>query len=206
MQVYKNVKNIKITNNQTLNSAVVSQQKLRFFGVVFLLIITSGIFGFSLTNLGLCEEVKNITASWSPSVPDLGKLKFVDKQNYLTDQEVSANISAMEMPFENTFVEQTSTGEFIVNGLGGLIVKSCLGGKVNNIAQNGSYKKVTVSHGKGLISIYDMLDNVTVKLGDKIEKNTPLGISLTSKIKLTVLFKDKLIAGLTVVDGEMTFM
>ena len=111
----------------------------------------------------------------------------------------------MQMPFENTFVREQSEGVFLVNGLGGIIVKACLDGKVVKV-EGETDKKVYVSHGKNLVSVYSSLNNVGVKEGDKVNKNTPLGVSLSSIISFQMLYKNKPIAGLTVKDGEMQFL
>jgi len=204
MKVYKNIKTVS-SGKAKSEKNVVSRKKLHYFGLIFVCVITLGMFGVSLDNLGLSNEVKNITASWSPNISGLGKLKFVVNPNE-DSLDVMASVSGMEMPFENSYISEVEAGLFEVNGLGGIIVKSCLAGKVSKVENVGGYKSVYVSHGKGLTSVYEKLDTIGVKENDKVEKNTPLGVSLSSVINFKVLYKNKTLAGLSVKDGEMTFI
>jgi len=203
MSFYKNIKCVSEKNVKAEKSQIISQKNLRFFSLFFICVVTMGIFGVSLSNLGISTEVKYITSSWSPNITDLGKLKFVTME---TDEEVMMSVSAMAMPFENAFISEDEVGMFSVNGLGGIIVKCCLAGRVNKIEQNGETKTIYISHSKGLVSVYDNIDTVGVKENDRVEKNTPLGVSLSSKIGFKVLYKNKMLAGLTVKNGELTFM
>jgi len=200
MSVYENVKVLENVEKQT-KSNVVSKRKLHNFSLFFICLVTSFFFGFSLSNLEIASEVKNITNSWAPNITDLGKLKFVNQD---VEEEVFSSVEEMEMPFENSYVLEDVSGGFIVNGLGGLVVKSCLAGRVSKIT-GGEQKTVYISHGKSLVTVYGNIDNLGVKEGDKVNKNSPLGVSFNSIINLKVLFRNKMISGLTVKDGVMTF-
>ncbi len=199
--MFKNVKQIHNKTEQTHKDRVVTKRKLHIFSLLFLCIVTSGLLGFSISDTNLAKEVKNITSSWAPNITDLGKLKFVNKHE---EEEVFANVENMNMPFDNTYVTESDNG-FLVNGLGGLVVKSCLEGKVTKI-EVGEQKTVHISHGKGLMSIYGNIDTVGVKEGDKVDKNTPIGVSQSSVINFKILYKNKTLAGLSVKDGEMVFL
>ena len=206
MRVYKNIKLIDSKSNERKNQIVFSQKKLRKLSFIFVCVLSLGIMGFSLSSLGVSREVKNITASWVPNISDLGKLKFVYQDKLETEQEVFAKIEDMSMPFDNTYSQEVGAGTFLVNGLGSVVVKSCLDGKVTKIETSGGKKSVYVSHGKNLVSVYDFIDNVGVKKGDSVEKNTPIGVSLSSVVQFKMLYKNKILAGLTVKDGELSFM
>lgn len=206
MRVYKNIKLVNSKSTGSKNQVIFSQKKLRKLSFIFVCILSLGIMGFSLSSSGLSSEVKNITSSWSPNISDLGKLKFVYQDSLETDQEVFLQMEDMSMPFENTYAQEVDAGVFLVNGLGGVVVKACLAGKVTKIENNGNQKSVYVAHGKSLVSVYELLDNVGVKEGDGVEKNTPLGISMSSVVQFKILYKDKILTGLTVKDGELTFM
>ena len=56
------------------------------------------------------------------------------------------------------------------------------------------------------MSIYGNIDTVGVKEGDKVDKNTPIGVSQSSVINFKILYKNKTLAGLSVKDGEMVFL
>lgn len=204
MRVYKNIK-VMESKSEAKNNFVMNQKRLRSFSVIFICLLTFAISGIGLSSLNLSREIKSITASWSPNIADLGKLKFVNNDEVGYTQTL-ASIDEMRMPFENNFVEEVSSGVFLVNGLGGVVVKSCLDGKVSKVDENDGTKTVTLLHGKSLVSVYELLDNVGVKVGDKIEKNTPLGVSYSSVIRLKLLYKNKVLAGLEVKDGVLTFM
>lgn len=203
MKIYKNVENLE-TAKQTTTKNVVSLKKLKVFGSLFCLLLSFSLLGFSLSSLGFSDEIKLITSSYAPNLQDIGKLKFVN-EGIATESEVASFVNEMAMPFNNTYVTEEDKGCFLVNGLGSIVVKSCLGGKVTKIENKGSVKTITIAHGKGLTSVYEELDNVGVKEGDTVKKNTPIGVSLSSKIVLKVLLGGKVVAGLTVKDGEMTF-
>ena len=207
MKVYKNIQTIESKNTKTGSGVVVSYKKLKMFSFLFVCILSFGILGFSLSSLNLSEEVKNITASWSPNIADLGKLKFVINQDgFKTEEEVLMSATEMAMPFDNNFVTEVETGVFLVNGLGSVVVKACLEGKVTKIENFGEHKTVYLSHGKGLTSVYEKMETVGVKEGAHVEKNTPIGVSLSSVIQLKLLYKNKTLVGLTVKDGELSFM
>ena len=203
MGFYKNVKCVKSCEVQTKNN-IFPKRKLHIFSLFFICSLSFSMLGLSVDSLGLKREVQNITSSWSPNITDLGKLKFVINQSE-DEEDVFSEALSMSMPFENTYVSAGESDSFIVNGLGGLIVKSCMAGKVIKV-EDGEQKTIHISHGKGLVSIYGNIDTLGVKEGDKVEKNTPLGVSLNSIINLKILFKNKMLTGLTVIDGVLTFI
>lgn len=202
MSVYKNVSYVKKRTKQTEN-VVIPKRKLNIFGLFFICLVTFGTVSFSALKMNIAGEVKNIIASWEPKISDLGKLKFVINQGE-TESDVFAHVSLMCMPFENTYIEETQDGVFKVNGLGGLVVKSCLDGKVTKVEETPK-KIVHISHGKGLVSVYEDIDTLGVKVGDVVKKNSPIGVSYSSTINFKILFRNKIITGLKAQDGEMTF-
>lgn len=202
MEVYKNVKLMKEIKRQE-EKCVVTKKKLHIFSLFFICLLSFGTLGISAEKLNISREVKNITSSWAPNITDLGKLKFVINQESTDD--VFSHVSNMVLPFENTFVSEESVGVFKVNGLGGLVVKACLDGKVTKI--EGELKKsVYISHGKGLVSVYEEIDTLGVKEGDSVKKNSPLGVSDNSIINFKILYRNKTMTGLTIRDGELTFL
>lgn len=203
MRVFKNVKELKTASKTQEKGKIVSAKKLFTLGSLFCVLLSFSLMGFSMSYFGFADEVKRITSSWSPNLQDIGKLKFVSEEE-LTEKEVSLIVSEMAMPFENVFVSEAD-GCFAVNGLGSLVVKSCLAGKVTKVEDKGLSKTVTISHGKGLVSVYSCLDNVGVKEGDSVKKNTAIGVSYSSQINLKILLGGKAVAGLVVKDGEMNF-
>jgi len=200
MQSYVKLFKEKEVDFETKN-IVLPKRKLHVFSLILLCFFSFGILGFSVNNLSVKNEVKTITSSWAPNINGLGKIKYVNSEQ----EEVFSHVMGMQMPFKNTFVRELNNGVFLVNGLGGVVVKACLEGKVIKV-EGTTEKTVRVSHGKNLVSVYSCLNNVGVKVGDGVTKNTPLGVSLTSTISFQMLYKNKPIAGLTVKDGEMQFL
>ena len=202
MGVYKNVRSVKNVEKKT-ESVVIPKRKLNVFGLFFICLVSFGTISFSALKMNIAGEVKNIVSSWAPKISDLGKLKFVINQGE-EEKDVFAHVSLMGMPFENTYVEEENQGVFKVNGLGGMVVKACLDGKVVKV-EDSPKKIIHISHGKGLVSVYEDIDILGVKVGDEVKKNSPIGVSNNSIINFKILFKNKTITGLKVVDGELTF-
>ena len=183
--------------------SVFHKRKQNFLGLLLICCLTFSCLGFSLSNSSLSPDVKNITSYWSPNISGLGKLKYVSEDEL--EKEVLSSISDFGMPFKNNYVTETETGLFQIDGLGGLVIKACLGGTIEDI-EMGETKTIVVNHGNSLKSVYSLIDVLGVKKGDRVEKNTPLGISNDSKIMFKVLYKNKVIAGLTVKDGQFSFI
>ena len=109
----------------------------------------------NLSQLGLAKNYnfqakstkKKQSKNQQANLQDIGKLKFVSEEETMTEKEVSNVVSEIAMPFENVFVSEGKEC-FKVNGLGSLVVKSCLGGKVTKVEDKGLSKTVTISHGK----------------------------------------------------------
>lgn len=200
---YKNVSSLKTENAKKQKGVVFQMGKVWKLSHLFCVLLSFSLLGISLSFFGLSNEMKQITSSWSPNLQDIGKLKFVSEET-VSEKEVSLLVSEMCMPFKNSFVTAEGDG-FVVNGLGSLVVKSCLNGKIKKIENKGVLKTITISHGKGLETVYENLDFVGVNEGDTVKKNTPIGISSSSQIGFKVLLKGKTVAGLTVKDGEMFF-
>ena len=66
-------------------------------------------------------------------------------------------------------------------------------------------KTVTVAHKHDLKTIYYMLDNVSVKVGDKVEKNMPIAIVFDCVIGFKISYKNSIVKGLEIIDGELSF-
>lgn len=205
MRDYKNIKEMNVKNGDVNNSVILPKKKLNIFSLLLISILTLGGISSIMAGSSFSHEVKNITSCWTPNLESLGKLKFVTNYDE-SEVEVSAQIYDMSMPFNNVYMTEIETGVFMANGLGGVVVKACLDGSITKVENVNNKKTIYISHGKGLTSVYDMLDNVGVKEGDVVKKNSPLGVSLSSIIQFKVLYKNKILTGLTVKDGELTFM
>lgn len=202
MRAYTGISEVRGKVKKT--ESVIKKRSLNFLGSFFVLLISFSCMGLTISNTSIATEVRQITSYWVPNLTDLGKLKFVSEEQ--TELEALALVQEISMPFESVFVDEVETGVFEVNGLGALVVHACLKGEVCDIQNSNGQKSITLTHGKNLKTCYEGIDTLGVKKGDKVEKNTPLGISNSSKVIFTVLYKDKVLAGLSVKDGEFTFL
>ena len=205
MSFYKNIKDIDCGRVNATSNVLLSYKKLRLFGAAFILFVTSGMFGLSLSNLQIASEVRQVTQYWAFSPNNVGKLKYVNVED-VSEREVLSYASEMQMPFNNTYITAGQVGSYIVNGLGGVVVKSCLDGVVANIETYGVKKTIYVKHTESLMTVYEGLDSVGVEVGNKVNKNEPLGINYQSQIIFKIMYKNKIMTGLTVKDGELSFM
>lgn len=202
MRAYSGVKEVKSEAKKC--DLVVKRRKLHLLSSFFVLLVTFSCMGLTISNTSIAAEVRQITSYWTPNLTDLGKLKFVSEEQ--TEMEVLSSVGEMSMPFASVFVDEVDEGIFEVNGLGSMVVHACLKGEVSKIENDEGVKTIILSHGKNLKTCYAGINTLGVKKGDKVEKNTPLGICSSSKIIFTVLYKDKVLAGLSVKDGEFTFL
>ena len=206
MRAYKNIKKSEsIKTTQITNKVIVTYKKLKVISFIFCFVLSLNILGLSYDGFGISQQIRRLTASWTPNLTDLGKLKFVNTDEEY-DIEVFSEIEDFSMPFENVFVTETSAGEFNVNGLGSMVVKCCFDGKVEKVDFIDGKKSVTIQHKRGLKSVYEKLDNVGVKVGDAVKKNSAIGISESSSIMFKIYFRNKLLTGLSFENGEMVFL
>ena len=206
MRAYKRISVAENLNTtQESNNVIVSNKKLKVLGSLFCMLLIFSLLGFSVIDIGIGDEVRRVTAYWSPNLTDIGKLKFVSSDSEF-DTMVVSEIEEFVMPFENVLVQETSAGAFDVNGLGSMVVKSCFDGKVEKVELLDGKRNVTIVHKRGIKSVYEGLDNVGVIVGDYVKKNAAIGLSETSQIVFKIYFRNKLITGLTFKDGEMVFL
>ena len=202
MRAYKNIE-YKESEVKSSKTPVIKKKNLHILGLFLVVCLSFSCLGISLSSLGLSTEVKHILSSWSPNITDLGKLKFVTGE---LSEEAIADIESLELPFNNNYITEVSGGVFQIDGLGGMMVKACMNGKVQSIEREGDKKTITIAHSNNLKTVYSGIDTLGVKEGDGVNKNTPLGVSLSSKIIFKILYRNKAIAGLTVSNGEFSFL
>ena len=199
-------------DNSDLQYDETQNRKSRSRGIIlaflFMLFCFGSLFMFTASSSEMGMHVRQVAQKlFEPR--DLGKIKFASGELHEeeTDSEAMSMIASFGLPF--VFCVSKNLGEvFLVTSAGEITVKCALGGVVEKIETNNSsfLKTVTVNHGAGLKTIYSMLDNVAVKVGDKVEQNTILGISLNGEIGFVVNFKNKIVKGLEIVDGQLSFV
>ncbi len=203
MRAYKN---IALAEGQAKRQGgvIVKRKNLHIFSMLLIFLVTLSCFGLSLSSLKIAREVRHITSYWAPNLTGLGKLKFVGSDELTS--EAAALVEDFALPFKNSLVTGQSDGSFVVNGLGGVIVKACLDGKVTKIEREGTNKTVTLSHAYNLKTVYEGITTLGVKEGDGVSKNTPLGTSESSQITFKILYKNKLMGGIIFDGNEFSFV
>ena len=156
-------------------------------------------------NSTINSELVNIIGNlFTPK--DFGKIKFVDTGANSIDAEAIASFESFELPFVACVT--TKVGDnFVLESAGEITIKAAMQGVVESIETDPvTFKKtIIVSHKFNIKSVYYLLDTVSVKVGDRVEKNTILGITMDGKIGLSVSYNGRNMKGLEIVDGEMTF-
>lgn len=204
MRAYNNIELVE-GHAKTQSVVIVKRKNLHFFSALFMFILSLSCLGFSFSSLKIAGEVRHITSYWAPNLTGLGKLKFVSDGDELYSQ-AAATVEEFSPPFENSFITKSSDGIFMVNGLGGMVVKACLEGVVSQIKNDGTKKSVTISHASNLKTVYEGIDTLGVKEGNRVDKNTPIGVCEDSFITFKILYKNKLMGGITISDGEFSFL
>lgn len=137
---------------------------------------------------------------------DLGRIKFVNKSDE-NEQEAFGSSFDFGMPFVCS-VGQNFGDTFVLKSGGEITIKCAADGVVEDVSissDGGFSKSVIVSHGKNLKTEYYLLDTVGVKKGDRVQKNTVLGLNQNGEVGLKILFNGKAVKGLKLVDGELSF-
>jgi len=138
---------------------------------------------------------------------DFGKIKFVDVNNGQLETEAYSNIIGLEIPFFSCV--STLVGEtFLLESPSEVIVKCAMDGVVVSVKTDPvNFKKsVVVEHKHDIKTEYYLLDNLSVKVGDSVKKNTPLGITMNSQIGFKISYKNTIVKGLEIKDGELVFL
>lgn len=136
---------------------------------------------------------------------DFGKIKFVDTLGDF-DKEAYAVLEGFSIPFSACL--STQVGEtFLLNSPSEITVKCAGSGVVESIKTDEKTlkKSVTIRHKYDLKTEYYLLDNVGVKVGDKVEKNTILGLSFSMNVGFKITYKNSIVKGLEIVDGNLDF-
>ena len=194
-------------NNKKKKIKMFSFSSLAF--CVFLFVITFlSVQAFMFPSSGLGKQVSDVVEKlFEPK--DLGKIKFTNGTNIESEMEKAAfsSLSGFDMPF--VACEAKNIGDvFLLTSAGEITVKCAMDGVVESIETNPvTFKKtITVAHEHGLKSIYSMLDTASVKVGDRVQKNTILGITFTHEIGFLINWNNKVIKGLEIVDGQLSFV
>lgn len=138
---------------------------------------------------------------------DFGKIKFVHGDEQTMSKEAIAELGEISMPFMVCSVTGND-GTYLLTSAGEITVRCAMSGVVESISSDAvTFKKtIVVSHNHSLKTIYYNIDNVCVQEGNKVDKNTILGISLSGQIGFKVNYKNLVIKGLEIVDGQLSFI
>lgn len=179
-----------------------------FLMFVFVIGCFSAVFLFASSSPSIKNEIQAISEKlFEPK--DLGKIKFTNGELVFetpNEEEAMSMIAGFELPF--AVCAGKNIGEaFLMQSAGELLVKCAMDGVVESVTTNEVtfQKTIVVSHGSGLKTMYSMIDTASVKAGDRVKQNTILGISKKGEIGFSVSYKNKVVKGLEIVDGQLSF-
>ena len=137
---------------------------------------------------------------------DFGKIKFVDTGAVDNESEAISFVGSFSLPF-NACISQKIEETFLLESPSEITIKCAMDGVVENIIYDSvtQKKKVVVKHKFDLISEYLYMDNVCVNKGDSVEKNTILGLSFDNKVGFKITYKNSMIKGFEIINGELSF-
>ena len=185
------------------NKSGVRNKKSALVMIVVLLTLLATIFLLSSQN-EMANTMQNVVYDFF--VPkDLGRIKFVDNSDY--EEEAFGFAIDFGVPFVCS-VGQNYGETFVFKSGGEITIKCAADGVVEDviISSDGNFTKtVIVSHPNKIKSEYYMLDTVAVKKGDRVQKNTVLGLNQNGEVGLKFTYNGKTIRGLKIVDGELVF-
>ena len=152
-------------------------------------------------NVELMSVIENL---FTPK--DFGKIKFVDTNSNSSDKEAMAYISSLSLPFNSCFSVK-SDDVFVLNSPSEITIKCAMDGVVDsiNFDEKTGKKTVVVKHKMNLKTEYLYLDNVAVEIGNKVDKNTILGLSFEKQVGFKILYKNSTMKGFEIINGELEF-
>lgn len=154
-----------------------------------------------ILGINLYDVVVNVFAP-----KDFGKIKFVDNENYEKEKEALGSVCDLGVPFVACFSTKIDD-VFLLSSPSEVTVKCAMDGVVENIYTDDKTLKKTiiVKHKMDIRSQYLLLDNVSVVVGDSVNKNTILGLSYSGNIGFKVSYKNSIVKGLEIIDGQLSF-
>ena len=200
------------SENSTSDSikVILKPRKQRVFSIFILALMILGMsfFGFKLLidhNDTFGAEIMSVAESLF--VPkDFGKIKFVGTDLNEFDSEAYSCVEALDIPF-SACVSTKFGDQFLLTSPSEILVKCAMDGVVTSVTTDEkTFKKsVVVMHKYDIKTEYYMLDNLSVKVGDKVTKNTPLGVASSCQIGFKITYKNSIVKGLEIVNGELVF-
>ncbi|MBO4570006.1 MAG: hypothetical protein J5689_02180 [Clostridia bacterium] len=180
-----------------------SKRVQTLFTFVLLGLSLFSFYTISYFDFGFSYSIKNIIASWSPS-DNIGKLKFVDNINSGASEVLSLFSVDYCLPFENAKLEQGDSGNIVISGNGDVIVKACYDSIVDSITDFDLKRNITFDCGYSIKIIYSGLDNVGVKVNQRVKKGDEVGISNSSLITVTILYNDQVYDKIKIENGKLS--
>lgn len=182
------------------------KKKQVMFSWLFICLVFFNLCGLTLSSTNLSTYVKRIVASFSPNTESIGKIKFVT--NDYTEEDFLEVISMLDfsyqMPFKTGVATQNEDGKIFITSSNDIMVLCCYDSTVCDIQVENNKKTVTFDCGFKVKVKYIGLDNVGVKVGNKLKKGDVVGTSLASIIEIQVLYKDKPFNKIKVKDGKLS--
>lgn len=188
----------------------VRASKIKIFPSLFvaIMILFMGFFGLKILtekNNIFGDELLNITRQLF--VPkDFGKIKYVGQEFFSNEEEAYSSMMGLSLPFSVCLATKIND-DFLITSAGEILVKCAMDGVVESVkTDEKTFKKtVVISHKYDIKTTYTMLNNVSVKVGDIVTKNTPVGITENNQIGFKITYKNTIVKGLEIANGELTF-
>ena len=178
---YKGISNCISTFSK---AKTVSRKKQNFlaYTIVYMLVFMS--FTLPLINtFNVSNFIKRVTSNWTPKTEDFGKIKFV---NFSFNNKSSDGVFMVNSPFKNYFAQNITDTCLMVSGLGDVMVLSPIKGKIQSIVFNNGLCNISIINQNVIVNLLD-LDYPCVSEGDSINAQDKIAVSMSSKIRFSIL-------------------
>lgn len=189
--------------NETKKGILTSKKHQVFFSFVLLGLMLFSAYFVSVDDGKIASFFSRITSSWVAGNEDIGKIKFVTSEDII---EASGSMFEIKfsMPFAGGNLIQNEDGTIYAQGNGEVMVVCAYPSTVKSIEEIDGKRKVVFACGYGVTVVYYNLDNIGVKVGNKLKRDAAVGVCNDSLMRIEVLHKGKPIKNLKVKNGSLS--
>ena len=206
--MYYNVQHIecevKQETKQKNKNEFFNKKQQTFFGFLFVAVLCFNIFNLGINLTSLSSFAQKIISAYAGN-DQIGKIKYVDNIDGDGTQMVFNffDIDYM-LPFKNGKIVKTDEGKFMVYGGNDCLVVCPYKSSVKEIINEGLKKTIVLDCGFSVNMFLIGLDNIGVKLGQKLNKGDKIGLCFDSILEAKITFKGKIYDKIKVVDGKIS--
>lgn len=181
---------------------LVSKKSLAFcsFALIFV-VFFSTFFALPYENK-MSSFLTRIVSSWVAGNGSIGKIKFVSNDN--VEEAVNLFDIKFSVPFKNGTLTQNDDGTIVADGKGEVMVVCAYPSTVKKINDVDGKRTVTFDCGYGVTVTYYNLDNIGVKVGNRLKRDDAVGVCNDSVMKIEILHNGKKIKKLKVKNGTLS--